>query len=489
MRLDVTGWIQENIDAFLIAFVLGIVTLIGIAVVWVPYGKGAGTALIWTLACLASGAAIGFLFGIPRVAQIEPVPEREGQGQQTAHALASDRPAAFIVQPNTNLEQVSDWLTKIIVGVGLVEFHAIREHFLGMARVLGSGLGETDANTGAGFVVAQGLIAYFSVVGFLGGYLLTRLFLARAMVTADTLMARRAERVKEEVERQAREVLKAGGETARVPPERQKASAERINSLAADLPLAAIRDQLLALAREYETVRASMPSGSARTQRMEMVVVKMRAYAGVGQFLLAELASSAAPGARLAAIALLEIRPNADRLTWLADRFDREETPFVAYHAAVALHVAAESLPLEALDAVEKALIRARELAKARPPDSERDEMLEAAEKTLARRRGVQRGGNRMADQRDRTVANVHLINEDWDQVNVEVRRGNETDCALNAAFETKLLARGDEWVIPAPGVDVCYRRDADPDHPNGQWTEWRRVDTSGGGEITETIV
>ena len=31
--------------------------------------------------------------------------------------------------PNTNLEQISDWLTKIIVGVGLVEIWAVIEWF------------------------------------------------------------------------------------------------------------------------------------------------------------------------------------------------------------------------------------------------------------------------------------------------------------------------------------------------------------------------
>src|SRR5215207_3296326 len=55
-------------------------------------------------AAFGVGALVGFLFGIPRRFQ------REG----------SD-PALGGLVVNTNLEQISDWLTKIIVGVGLVE--------------------------------------------------------------------------------------------------------------------------------------------------------------------------------------------------------------------------------------------------------------------------------------------------------------------------------------------------------------------------------
>jgi hypothetical protein len=85
-------------------------------------------------------------------------------------------------------------------------------------------------------------------------------------------------------------------------------------------------------------------------------------------------------------------------------------------------------------------------------------------------------------------TALVHLHNTDWPTVQVEVRRGKEGDCGLNAAFETKQLALAELWTIPAPGVDVCYRRDRDPEHPDGQWTEWRRVVVTGDGEYYEPI-
>ena len=84
--------------------------------------------------------------------------------------------------------------------------------------------------------------------------------------------------------------------------------------------------------------------------------------------------------------------------------------------------------------------------------------------------------------------SNVVLVNKQWEMVNVEVRRGNEPDCANNATFETKKLFRSDKWSIPAPSVDVCYRRDRDPDHPNGQWTNWRKVSPTSSGDTVVAI-
>src|SRR5204862_8287798 len=58
-----------------------------------------------------TGGLIGFLFGIPR-----SLADQDRRGDQSG-------PSARY-QANTNLEQISDWLTKILVGVGLVKFTA-----------------------------------------------------------------------------------------------------------------------------------------------------------------------------------------------------------------------------------------------------------------------------------------------------------------------------------------------------------------------------
>jgi len=72
------------------------------------------------------------------------------------------------------LEQISDWLTKILVGIGLAEigsFGRVADYFQE-----GSGLSQP---------VVRILILNFSVLGFFGGYLLTRLFLAKAFYAAE----------------------------------------------------------------------------------------------------------------------------------------------------------------------------------------------------------------------------------------------------------------------------------------------------------------
>ncbi len=131
------------------------------------------TALLWAIACLVAGGAIGFLFGIPRVLQ----QDSPTAGNSTPDE-ADDGPG-YRLLVNTNLEQISDWLTKIIVGVGLIQLHELPGVFLKAAVFVGDGLGEGTT------VLATALLGYFTVTGFLCGYLMTRLYLAGAFARAD----------------------------------------------------------------------------------------------------------------------------------------------------------------------------------------------------------------------------------------------------------------------------------------------------------------
>jgi hypothetical protein len=74
---------------------------------------------------------------------------------------------------NTNLEQISDWLTKIIVGETLVELKPAMERIESAAILIGESLANKKS-------FAYAILVYFSTSGFLGSYLLTRLFLQRA---------------------------------------------------------------------------------------------------------------------------------------------------------------------------------------------------------------------------------------------------------------------------------------------------------------------
>jgi hypothetical protein len=76
---------------------------------------------------------------------------------------------------------------------------------------------------------------------------------------------------------------------------------------------------------------------------MTAVVAEMKSQAISSYPLLRELSASSAPGERLAAISILQVLPNPQMLRWLAER-PALETPFVAYHAVVALLMAVRNL-------------------------------------------------------------------------------------------------------------------------------------------------
>src|SRR6185503_1210276 len=82
--------------------------------------------IVWAVGLWCLAVAIGFLFAIPKVLQgpsapPTPVPAVPGGGGAPTPAAPPPAPPGYSQRVNTNLEEISDWLTKIIVGVTLVE--------------------------------------------------------------------------------------------------------------------------------------------------------------------------------------------------------------------------------------------------------------------------------------------------------------------------------------------------------------------------------
>jgi hypothetical protein len=140
------------------------------------------------------------------------------------------------------------------------------------------------------------------------------------------------------------------------------------------------------LATEYESIRATLPSGWDRTRKMEAVFSKMKASSPDAQGLVDELIRSSSAGMRLAAIAILQMFPREDSLDWLASRLDnpKVEAPFVGYQAAVALSEAVRALPKDNCARIQTAFDKATALAAKLPQDSDRITVLKAAEAELA---------------------------------------------------------------------------------------------------------
>src|SRR5689334_18082157 len=92
--------------------VLAVVVIVAIVLLAIEATSGGWSTYIRRLTLLAAiagaaatlGALIGFVFGIPRRLATNGKPAA-GEGDE----------AAELYESNTNLEQVSDWLTKIII--------------------------------------------------------------------------------------------------------------------------------------------------------------------------------------------------------------------------------------------------------------------------------------------------------------------------------------------------------------------------------------
>jgi hypothetical protein len=111
-----------------------------------------GVLLLVATAAWLAGGVLGFLFGVPRL--------RASSGGAQAATGAS----TFV--PNTNLEQISDWLTKVIVGATLVQLGPLVDRFAVMAQGVGSSLGTPSA-----VAVSAGVMIYYFCAGFMWGYL------------------------------------------------------------------------------------------------------------------------------------------------------------------------------------------------------------------------------------------------------------------------------------------------------------------------------
>lgn len=123
------------------------------------------------------GGLLGFVFGIPRSPQGDSgIP---GEAEPDPASAAERSKAQF--HHNTNLEDISDWLTKILVGVGLTQLTVFPDHLWDVAGVIAPGLGSGDHVQ----LLALAAIIYYSTAGFLFGYLWTRLYLKGALAQAD----------------------------------------------------------------------------------------------------------------------------------------------------------------------------------------------------------------------------------------------------------------------------------------------------------------
>ena len=138
-------------------------------------------------ASLAVGGLLGFLFGVPRKLQLEHTRDRASEPDSSDEEGGSR--ARY--EGNTNLEQISDWLTKIIIGIGLVQFKPISEFVYKLGNQLASeiaiinGLPIINPSEVPGASYVTTTLVFFGITGFFSGYLWARLYLGRAFDEAE----------------------------------------------------------------------------------------------------------------------------------------------------------------------------------------------------------------------------------------------------------------------------------------------------------------
>lgn len=167
----------------------------------------AGVGLLTALAALAVGCLAGFLFGIPKIVST-------GELRQTVNVLAinraanqggtaatTDAPATGgdvsradlpdqqsatdkpTFAPSSNLAEVSDWLTKLLLGAGLVSLTKLGEPIGRLIDTVARGLESPTVSTltGSATTFAGALLFGFTALGFLQGYVVTTLWYGRRL--------------------------------------------------------------------------------------------------------------------------------------------------------------------------------------------------------------------------------------------------------------------------------------------------------------------
>lgn len=115
---------------------------------------GAGTAF-------ASGAFLGFLFGVPKVVQ------------------SANTPAGAVITSTDNLVGIADWFLKILLGAGLTQFGPLLRTVRKVSGDLGAGVQLPYFYTGQSHDLATATViafslGYFFTWGCLMSYLLTQ---------------------------------------------------------------------------------------------------------------------------------------------------------------------------------------------------------------------------------------------------------------------------------------------------------------------------
>jgi hypothetical protein len=180
-----------------------------------PHLGHLGVGFLTACAAFVVGCMIGLVVGIPRFvssgamrhdverkrAAKSAVAMLGAAGQSTAATILSPDAAAQVIteetgpdetaagqdavasasqlSPSTNLAEISDWLTKLLLGAGLVELTRLGRPTANLIDAVARGLQGVPSTAkvqGTAVIVAGGILIMYLVLGFLDGYIVTTLW-------------------------------------------------------------------------------------------------------------------------------------------------------------------------------------------------------------------------------------------------------------------------------------------------------------------------
>src|SRR3954451_11401420 len=165
---------QHGVTMIAVVLLVGVVVLsVGVMVSAGPrpaagaIGAGVTMFLLFT-ASAAIGAALGFLFGLPRARFTDELSAAAGSTGATGGPPAAPLHPSAHYLANSNLIKVSDWLTTIVIGLGLVNLGSAVPALRTLATALQAPLG------GAPYAGAIGISTLIG--GCIGGFVLVYLY-------------------------------------------------------------------------------------------------------------------------------------------------------------------------------------------------------------------------------------------------------------------------------------------------------------------------
>jgi|GEM_PF-1955062 len=179
--------ILKQIECFFLV-VTGILFLGTIIVFWNNIGFGALNVIALFSAYYFGGCCLGFIFAIPKSSQANQsfkVVKRDAQLPASSDTNPNDNQIFLNYKDNTNLEEISDWITKIIVGLSLTQFGEIQKLLAFASWDIAKAFNDAVNNDQLDFYVfAYSAILFYFIGGLIIGYLWTRIDFPKILTQA-----------------------------------------------------------------------------------------------------------------------------------------------------------------------------------------------------------------------------------------------------------------------------------------------------------------